>query len=156
MSFHLTKICFYWLTMGLLFGTWLLCVAYLIFHPFCFWIFIILCVCVCVCVCFQEEAALPLSTHSQAVSIRHPEADALPELSHSENNSKIAASLSLCNSFSMWIMYHLSISLSSPLLSASRSTVCIYNLTKDWVISWLTWCVCCWFRGEKTLLNLAR
>ncbi|XP_070709648.1 inositol 1,4,5-triphosphate receptor associated 2 [Pempheris klunzingeri] len=35
----------------------------------------------------QEEAAVPLSAHSQAVSIRHPEADALPDLSHSENNN---------------------------------------------------------------------
>ncbi|XP_030006016.1 inositol 1,4,5-triphosphate receptor associated 2 isoform X3 [Sphaeramia orbicularis] len=35
----------------------------------------------------QEEAAVPLSAHSQAVSIRHPEADALPDPSHSENNS---------------------------------------------------------------------
>ncbi|XP_049891764.1 inositol 1,4,5-triphosphate receptor associated 2 isoform X3 [Epinephelus moara] len=35
----------------------------------------------------QEEAAVPLSAHSQAVSITHPEADALPDLSHSENNN---------------------------------------------------------------------
>ncbi|XP_026217762.1 lymphoid-restricted membrane protein isoform X2 [Anabas testudineus] len=35
----------------------------------------------------QEEAAVPLSTHAQAVSIRHPEADALPDPSHSENNN---------------------------------------------------------------------
>lgn len=35
----------------------------------------------------QEEAAVPLSAHSQAVNIRHPEADALPDLSHSENNT---------------------------------------------------------------------
>nr|XP_029134069.1 lymphoid-restricted membrane protein-like isoform X1 [Labrus bergylta] len=35
----------------------------------------------------QEEAAVPLSAHSQAVSIRHPEADALSDLSHSENNN---------------------------------------------------------------------
>ncbi|KAK9525541.1 hypothetical protein VZT92_016235 [Zoarces viviparus] len=34
----------------------------------------------------QQEAAMPLSTHSQAVSITHPEADALPDLLHSENN----------------------------------------------------------------------
>ncbi|XP_031721463.1 inositol 1,4,5-triphosphate receptor associated 2 [Anarrhichthys ocellatus] len=33
-----------------------------------------------------QEAAMPLSTHSQAVSIRHPVADALPDLLHSENN----------------------------------------------------------------------
>ncbi|XP_041820247.1 inositol 1,4,5-triphosphate receptor associated 2 [Chelmon rostratus] len=39
------------------------------------------------CQSLQEEAAVPLSAHSQAVSIRHPEADALPDLSHSENNS---------------------------------------------------------------------
>ncbi|KAM9334620.1 inositol 1,4,5-triphosphate receptor associated 2 [Symphorus nematophorus] len=39
------------------------------------------------CQSVQEEAAEPLSTHSQAVSIRHPEADALPDLSHSENNN---------------------------------------------------------------------
>ncbi|XP_068573027.1 inositol 1,4,5-triphosphate receptor associated 2 isoform X2 [Cebidichthys violaceus] len=38
------------------------------------------------CRSLQREAAMPLSTHSQAVSIRHPEADALPDLLHSENN----------------------------------------------------------------------
>ncbi|XP_054480475.1 inositol 1,4,5-triphosphate receptor associated 2 isoform X2 [Anoplopoma fimbria] len=39
------------------------------------------------CQSLQEEAAaVPLSTHSQAVSIRYPEADALPDLLHSENN----------------------------------------------------------------------
>ncbi|XP_070847707.1 inositol 1,4,5-triphosphate receptor associated 2 isoform X2 [Chaetodon trifascialis] len=38
------------------------------------------------CQSLQEEAAVPVSAHSQAVSIRHPEADALPDLSHSENN----------------------------------------------------------------------
>ncbi|XP_035531726.1 inositol 1,4,5-triphosphate receptor associated 2 isoform X1 [Morone saxatilis] len=37
------------------------------------------------CQSLQEEAAVPLSAHSQAVNIRHPEADALPDLSHSEN-----------------------------------------------------------------------
>ncbi|XP_037837159.1 inositol 1,4,5-triphosphate receptor associated 2 isoform X2 [Kryptolebias marmoratus] len=36
----------------------------------------------------QEEAAVPASAHSQAVSVKHPEADALPDLSHSENNSE--------------------------------------------------------------------
>uniref|UniRef100_UPI0037E9540C inositol 1,4,5-triphosphate receptor associated 2 isoform X2 n=1 Tax=Semicossyphus pulcher TaxID=241346 RepID=UPI0037E9540C len=39
------------------------------------------------CQSLQEEAAVPLSAHSQAVSIRHPEAVALPDLSHSENNT---------------------------------------------------------------------
>ncbi|XP_037616066.1 inositol 1,4,5-triphosphate receptor associated 2 isoform X4 [Sebastes umbrosus] len=39
------------------------------------------------CQSVQEEAAVPLSTHSQAVSITHPEADALPDLPHSENNN---------------------------------------------------------------------
>ncbi|XP_032360832.1 inositol 1,4,5-triphosphate receptor associated 2 isoform X1 [Etheostoma spectabile] len=39
------------------------------------------------CQSLQEEAAVPLSAHSQAVSIRHPEADALPDLSHPENNN---------------------------------------------------------------------
>ncbi|TMS02567.1 Lymphoid-restricted membrane protein [Larimichthys crocea] len=39
----------------------------------------------------QEEAAVPLSAHSQAVNIRHPEADALPDLSHSENNTDAEA-----------------------------------------------------------------
>ncbi|XP_071358081.1 inositol 1,4,5-triphosphate receptor associated 2 isoform X2 [Trachinotus anak] len=39
------------------------------------------------CQPLQEEAAVLLSTHSQAVSIRHPEADALPDPSHSENNA---------------------------------------------------------------------
>ncbi|GAA6228187.1 lymphoid-restricted membrane protein isoform X2 [Lates japonicus] len=38
----------------------------------------------------QEEAAVLLSAHSQAVSIRHPEADALPDLSHSENNAEVS------------------------------------------------------------------
>ncbi|CAK6949765.1 inositol 1%2C4,5-triphosphate receptor associated 2 [Scomber scombrus] len=37
------------------------------------------------CQPLQEEAAVPSSAHSQAVSIRHPEADALPDPSHSEN-----------------------------------------------------------------------
>ncbi|KAM3588146.1 uncharacterized protein V6R79_022627 [Siganus canaliculatus] len=39
------------------------------------------------CQSSQEEAAVPLSAHSQAVSIRHPEADALADPSHSENNN---------------------------------------------------------------------
>ncbi|XP_030295368.1 inositol 1,4,5-triphosphate receptor associated 2 isoform X4 [Sparus aurata] len=39
------------------------------------------------CQSAQEEAAVPLSAHSQAVSFRHPEADALPDRSHSENNT---------------------------------------------------------------------
>lgn len=38
---------------------------------------------------------MPLGTHSQAVSIRHPEGDALSDPSHSENNSKTSASLSV-------------------------------------------------------------
>ncbi|KAM6961847.1 inositol 1,4,5-triphosphate receptor associated 2 [Tautogolabrus adspersus] len=37
------------------------------------------------CQSLQEEAAVPLSAHSQAVGIRHPEADALSDLSRSEN-----------------------------------------------------------------------
>ncbi|XP_029318226.1 inositol 1,4,5-triphosphate receptor associated 2 isoform X3 [Cottoperca gobio] len=40
------------------------------------------------CPSLQEEAAEPSSAHSQAVSIGHPEADALPDLSHSENNAE--------------------------------------------------------------------
>ncbi|XP_029351337.1 inositol 1,4,5-triphosphate receptor associated 2 isoform X2 [Echeneis naucrates] len=39
----------------------------------------------------QKETAVLLSAHSQAVSIRHPEADALPDLSHSENNAAVSA-----------------------------------------------------------------
>uniref|UniRef100_A0A1A8JS01 Lymphoid-restricted membrane protein n=1 Tax=Nothobranchius kuhntae TaxID=321403 RepID=A0A1A8JS01_NOTKU len=35
----------------------------------------------------QEEVAVPASAHSQAVSIKHPEADALPDRSCSENNT---------------------------------------------------------------------
>ncbi|XP_053271430.1 inositol 1,4,5-triphosphate receptor associated 2 [Pleuronectes platessa] len=38
----------------------------------------------------QEEAAVLLGAHSQAVSIRHPEADALPAPSHSENNADVS------------------------------------------------------------------
>ncbi|KAF0029553.1 hypothetical protein F2P81_018658 [Scophthalmus maximus] len=38
----------------------------------------------------QEEAAVLLSAHSQAVNIRHPEADALPDPSHSENNAEVS------------------------------------------------------------------
>ncbi|XP_040886284.1 inositol 1,4,5-triphosphate receptor associated 2 [Toxotes jaculatrix] len=38
----------------------------------------------------QEEAAVLLSAHSQAVSIRQPEADALPDPSHSENNAEVS------------------------------------------------------------------
>ncbi|XP_035505297.2 inositol 1,4,5-triphosphate receptor associated 2 isoform X3 [Scophthalmus maximus] len=37
-----------------------------------------------------EEAAVLLSAHSQAVNIRHPEADALPDPSHSENNAEVS------------------------------------------------------------------
>ncbi|XP_069012717.1 inositol 1,4,5-triphosphate receptor associated 2 isoform X3 [Embiotoca jacksoni] len=40
----------------------------------------------------QEAAAAPLSAHSQAVSIRPPEADALPDLSHSENSAEVCKS----------------------------------------------------------------
>ncbi|XP_030575883.1 inositol 1,4,5-triphosphate receptor associated 2 isoform X2 [Archocentrus centrarchus] len=39
------------------------------------------------CQPLQEEAVVTLSTHSKAVSIKQPEADALPDLSHSENNT---------------------------------------------------------------------
>ncbi|XP_072233428.1 inositol 1,4,5-triphosphate receptor associated 2 isoform X2 [Leuresthes tenuis] len=39
------------------------------------------------CQPLQEEAAAPRSAHSQAVSIKRPEADALPDLSHSENTA---------------------------------------------------------------------
>ncbi|XP_033968494.1 inositol 1,4,5-triphosphate receptor associated 2 isoform X7 [Pseudochaenichthys georgianus] len=35
----------------------------------------------------QEQEAVPLSAHSQAVGIRNPEADAPPDLSHSKNNN---------------------------------------------------------------------
>ncbi|XP_067346488.1 inositol 1,4,5-triphosphate receptor associated 2 isoform X3 [Channa argus] len=38
------------------------------------------------CPPLQEEATVPLNTPSQAVSIRHPEADAFLDPSHSENN----------------------------------------------------------------------
>ncbi|XP_041834060.1 inositol 1,4,5-triphosphate receptor associated 2 isoform X2 [Melanotaenia boesemani] len=41
------------------------------------------------CQPLQEDAAVPLSAHSQAVSIRHPEADAHPDLSHSQNNTGV-------------------------------------------------------------------
>ncbi|XP_062238995.1 inositol 1,4,5-triphosphate receptor associated 2 isoform X3 [Platichthys flesus] len=40
----------------------------------------------------QEEAAVLLGAHSQAVSIRHPEADALPAPSHTENNADVSES----------------------------------------------------------------
>lgn len=90
------------LTVGLLFGSCLMCVAYLIFSPLCLLnIYHYVRVCVYACACFQEEAAVRLSAHSQAVSIRHPEADALPDRSHSENNSKISTSLSLSSSLSV-------------------------------------------------------
>ncbi|KAK2858825.1 hypothetical protein Q5P01_003445 [Channa striata] len=39
------------------------------------------------CLPLQEEATVPLNTHSQAVSFRHPEADAFLDPSHSENNN---------------------------------------------------------------------
>lgn len=61
---------------------------------------------------FQEEAAVLLSAHSQAVNIRHPEADALPDPSHSEN-SKTSASLSLsvtrslCKSLTIFLLFFL-------------------------------------------------
>uniref|UniRef100_A0A3P9CPW9 Lymphoid-restricted membrane protein n=1 Tax=Maylandia zebra TaxID=106582 RepID=A0A3P9CPW9_9CICH len=38
------------------------------------------------CQPLQEDAVVPLSSHSQAVSVTQPEADALPDLPHSENN----------------------------------------------------------------------
>uniref|UniRef100_A0A3Q2STC3 Lymphoid-restricted membrane protein n=1 Tax=Fundulus heteroclitus TaxID=8078 RepID=A0A3Q2STC3_FUNHE len=41
-----------------------------------------------VCQPLQKVAAAPLSAHSQAVSRGHPEAIALPDLSHSENTGK--------------------------------------------------------------------
>ncbi|CAN9508301.1 unnamed protein product [Ophioblennius macclurei] len=37
----------------------------------------------------QGDAAVPLSTHTQAVSSRHPEADALTDQSHSENTVEV-------------------------------------------------------------------
>ncbi|KAM4712436.1 inositol 1,4,5-triphosphate receptor associated 2 isoform 2-T2 [Anableps anableps] len=40
-----------------------------------------------ICQPLQKVAAVPLSSHSQAVGITHPEAVALPDLSHSENIS---------------------------------------------------------------------
>lgn len=39
------------------------------------------------CQPLQEDAVVPLSSHSQAVSVTQPEADALPDLPHSENNA---------------------------------------------------------------------
>lgn len=39
------------------------------------------------CQPLQEDAVVPLSSHSQAVSVTQPEADALPDLPHSENNT---------------------------------------------------------------------
>ncbi|MEQ2242902.1 hypothetical protein ILYODFUR_001645 [Ilyodon furcidens] len=41
-----------------------------------------------ICQPLQKAAAVPLSTHSQAVGRRHPEAVALHDLSHSENNTE--------------------------------------------------------------------
>ncbi|XP_047431203.1 inositol 1,4,5-triphosphate receptor associated 2 isoform X3 [Mugil cephalus] len=51
------------------------------------------------CQPFQEEAAVPLSAHVQAASVRHPEADAFPDLSHSENSAKVfdAAESNCCD-----------------------------------------------------------
>ncbi|XP_058480313.1 inositol 1,4,5-triphosphate receptor associated 2 isoform X1 [Solea solea] len=40
-----------------------------------------------ICQPLQEKAAALLSAHSQAVSFRHPEAEALPDPSHSEKNA---------------------------------------------------------------------
>ncbi|XP_031614386.1 inositol 1,4,5-triphosphate receptor associated 2 isoform X6 [Oreochromis aureus] len=39
------------------------------------------------CQPLQEDAVVPLSSHSQAVSVTQPEAGALPDLPHSENNT---------------------------------------------------------------------
>nr|XP_046234534.1 inositol 1,4,5-triphosphate receptor associated 2 isoform X2 [Scatophagus argus] len=50
------------------------------------------------CQSLQDEAAAPLSAHSQSVSIRNPEANALPDLSHSENNSSESPEAAECNS----------------------------------------------------------
>ncbi|KAM9845824.1 inositol 1,4,5-triphosphate receptor associated 2 [Aulostomus maculatus] len=47
------------------------------------------------CQPLQEEAAAPLSAHSQAVSTRQPEVDAPPDLSHSENHNAPAHNLSI-------------------------------------------------------------
>jgi len=72
-----------------LFATWLMFVAYLILSPLSLLVSVRVCVCVCAC----QEPAVPLSTHSQAVSIRQPEADALSDILHSENSGKTSASL---------------------------------------------------------------
>lgn len=44
-----SEICFYWLIVCLLFGTWLMCVAYLIFSPLLFFLNIYHFVAVCMC-----------------------------------------------------------------------------------------------------------
>lgn len=43
----------------------------------------------CFGACSQDEAAEPARAHTQAVSMKHPEAD---DLSHTENNSKASSS----------------------------------------------------------------
>lgn len=137
--------------MCLLFGTWLMCVAYLIFSPLSFFEYLSFCGCVYV---FQEEAAVPLSTHSQAVSIRHPEADALPDPSHSENHSKTSASLSLFNSLSMWITLSFCFAFFSPYCQLV-ALLCVLQLPKSESFP-DSLDVCCLFREENTLLNFTR
>ena len=77
---------------------------------------------------FQEEPAVLLIAHTHANSIRHPEADALLDPSHSEN-SKTSASLSLslsvirslCGSLTICLFLcflPLNVSLSTALLFA--------------------------------------
>ncbi|XP_017158278.1 inositol 1,4,5-triphosphate receptor associated 2 isoform X11 [Poecilia reticulata] len=51
-----------------------------------------------ICQPLQKAAAVPLSAHSQAVGITHPEAVALPDLSHSENTGEDTSELPEFNS----------------------------------------------------------
>lgn len=112
------------------------------FHPFPY-LNIYLYFCFCVCVCFQEEAAVLLSAHSQAVNIRHPEADALPDPSHSENSKTSASpplSLSVINS--LWGSVTIFLFLLLFFLSCHHSSAVLHL---KGVSHPLTHLVCCLF-----------
>lgn len=122
------------------------CCLFDLFTPFLFWIFITLCVCV-----FRRRRQChwaPTHKLSALDTQRRMLSQICPTLRTTVRPPPPSLFHSLCGSSFCFTFF-------PPQLSASRTTVCIYNLTKEWVISWLTWYVCL-FRGEKTLLNLAR
>lgn len=103
--------CFFWLIVGLLFATWLMCFAYLIFSPlftlflFFLWIFITMFLCMCVRTCVFRKRQWchwapthklsALDTQRRMLSLMHP----------TQRTVRPSTTFSLCNSFSMWITH---------------------------------------------------